>query len=267
MAVRVLYWYRRKNWINFRGWLRIHVFTEITVEASLETIHLKWGIFKKLQSFQKKSSPKIKGQNVVLTSFLENAPLVRKQNISKSNVNCLFTFFRYCYQSHHLWWSIRFTSYWTRIRNRDPTYSQSDRQESLRGRISNGGKSKRSRRLKKRLKERRKIGTRPPKSEHKFEAFVFLRPPPLWNDDHMKKKYRYRVTYVSFQMIFFKAFKYLGSFGIDVCLGWILGASAMSEFFLYILSTIQKKYFCLCFLEYNNFWSLTEKKCFLKFRA
>merc|ERR1711874_44920 len=37
-------------------------------------------------------------------------------------------------------------------------------QESLRGRISNGGKSKRSRRLKKkRLKERRKIGTRPPK--------------------------------------------------------------------------------------------------------
>ena len=120
---------------------------------------------------------------------------------------------------------------------------------------------------KKRLKERRKIGTRPPKSEHKFEAFVFLRPPPLWNDDHMKKKYRYRVTYVSFQMIFFKAFKYLGSFGIDVCLGWFLGASAMSEFFLYIISTIQKKYFCLCFLEYNNFWSLTEKKCFLKFRA
>ena len=59
MAVRVLYWYRRKNWINFRGWLRIHVFTEITVEASLETIHLKWGIFKKLPShFKKKFSEK-----------------------------------------------------------------------------------------------------------------------------------------------------------------------------------------------------------------
>ena len=54
MAVWVLYWYRRKNWINFRGWLRIHVFTEITVEASLETIHLKWGIFKKYSHLKKK---------------------------------------------------------------------------------------------------------------------------------------------------------------------------------------------------------------------
>ena len=204
---------------------------------------------------------------MVLTSFLENAPLVRKQNISKSNVNCLFTFFRYCYQSHHLWWSIRFTSYWTRIGNRDPTYSQSDRQKSLRGRISNGGKSKRSRRLKKRLKERRKIGTRPPKIRTQVWGLCISTPPSLMKWWSYEKKYRYRVTYVNFQMIFFKAFKYLGSFGIDVCFGWFLGASAMSEFFLYIISTIQKKYFCLCFLEYNNFWSLTEKKCFLKFRA
>ena len=188
MAVRVLYWYRRKNWINFRGWLRIHVFTEITVEASLETIHLKWGIFKKLPiHFKKKKFAKNKRPKCGFDKYFWKCSSCKETIFLNQMSTVCLHFFRYCYQSHHLWWSIRFTSYWTRIGNRDPTYSQSDRQKSLRGRISNGGKSKRSRRLKKRLKERRKIGTRPPKSEHKFEAFVFLRPPPLWNDDHMKK--------------------------------------------------------------------------------
>ena len=173
-------------------------------------------------------------------------------------------FFRYCYQSHHLWWSIRFTSYWTRIGNRDPTYSQSDRQKSLRGRISNDGKSKRSRRLKKRLKERRKIGTRPPKIRTQVWGLCISTPPSLMKWWSYEKKYRYRVTYVSFQMIFFKAFKYLGSFGIDVCLGWFLGASAMSEFFLYIISTIQKKVLLSLLFRVQQFLKFDGKKMFFE---